>query len=339
MHIIYYNTFIVRFYTGSVNASVLEDYVRDLTEEASFPYKSTVDLINLTDSYIVFSKATGSGDLLSKNPGLIKGVYRFSSLPTVHASVEIASQRALVNFYRTTQTQRSEAKLPSEKRKRLYPERGIPKIGSQVGGLAFVYDKSNTTLLDADRSPGRIFFNFEKNEWHLENVGSNHSAIENTDKMEVTLRKMYSPSGIKRFDSSFARRCTLRLRALLCENDNGILRTFPTNPFAFSPGLLEDHLWDHKSVSYSDVSLSSSSSSSNSRSSSSSSCGTPVSKKDCDDVFVLKGTRNRCGSSEGRSRQYKVESFKTSRPDKPEISISAIRKIIVSRVEGGDGGE
>jgi hypothetical protein len=122
------------------------------------------------------------------------------------------------------------------------------------------------------------------------------------------------------------------LRALLCENDNGILRTFPTNPFAFSPGLLEDHLWDHKSVSYSGVSLSSSSSSS-------SSCGTPVSKKDCDDVFVLKGTRNRCGSSEGRSRQYKVESFKTSRPDKPEISISAIRKIIVSRVEGGDGGE
>ena len=258
---------------------------------------------------MVLSKGIGAADLLSaESTESLRESNYFPSMPNLSDQIERGADMALVNFHQTCTSGKQKYPLPCLDARR--PRRGFPTHGSQIQGMAFLYNRHDTSQSDSDRSPGRTFYSFSSNSWDsLNKSGSMHTAVENIDKMEMFLTRTYSPANVEQFGSPFSKRIRLRLHTLLCEEGTGLLSTFKSRPFS---GCIDDIIENGDPTN---------------------GCGrkSSISKTDCEEVFTeLRKTRKRVPRSETRGWQYQIIGFKTKRPGLPEINISSIRSIFQS---------
>jgi len=302
------NLFLI--YAGAVNASLFEEYFQLMKRHFgdSFEYESTVDFFAKTGSVMVLSKGVGAGHLLSADSReTLRESKYFPSMPNLSDQVERGADMALVNFHQTCLSGKQKDPLLCLDTSR--PKRGVPTHGSQIQGMAFLYDRNNTSLSDTERSPGRTFYSFSSKSWDsLNQTGSIHTAVENIDKMEKILTRTYSPPHVEQVGSPFSKRIRLRLHTLLCEQGTGFLKTFKNRPFSRN---IEDLMPEGGPTI---------------------GCGrkSSIGQKECEEVFTnITETRKRVPNSETRERQYEITGFKTNRPDLPDINVFSIRSILL----------
>jgi hypothetical protein len=265
---------------------------------------------------MVLSKGIGAGDLLvGGSSDILRESLYFPSIPNVSDQVQLSADMALVNFHEKCIHEFSTNTATSRKDQDSFlgidnqrPQRRSPTHGSQVQGMAFVYDKHNVALEDTNRSPERTFFDFSRMSWDsLKHCGSIHTAVENTDKMEKIMTSAYARDLFEQSGSPIRKRISLRLRSLLCEQGTSILKTFKTHPFN---GNIDENIGDGASNS-------------------GTGCSQYFSKEDCNAVFVDPEKKRNRVNSDKRESQYHITALKTNRPGIPYVSISSIRSLFI----------